>query len=50
VKRIVGELGRLFEELDHWDGRSEVGMGGEVGGFLEGWLEEVLVRVEAEDE
>ncbi|KAF2196816.1 Pkinase-domain-containing protein [Delitschia confertaspora ATCC 74209] len=50
VRRLVGELVGRFRELDRWDGLSEVGMGGEVGGFLEGWLEEVLVRVEAEDE
>lgn len=36
--------------MDRLDVREPVGMGGEIGGFLEGFLEEVLVRVEAEDE
>ncbi|KAF2185014.1 Pkinase-domain-containing protein [Zopfia rhizophila CBS 207.26] len=49
VKRLVGELVERFVELDRWDERGEVGMGGEVNGFLEGYLEEVLVRVEPED-
>lgn len=50
VKRIVGELKREFAELDEWDERGGVGMGGEVSGFLEGFLEEVLVRVEPADD
>ena len=50
VKRLVGELKRGFKELDEWDERGGVGMGGEVAGFLEGFLEEVLVRVEPADD
>lgn len=50
VKRLVGELRRGFKELDEWDERGGVGMGGEVAGFLEGFLEEVLVRVEPADD
>lgn len=50
VKRLVGELRRGFKELDEWDERGGVGMGGEVEGFLEGFLEEVLVRVEPADD
>lgn len=50
VKRLVGEIRERFEELDRWDERGEVGMGGEVAGFLEGFLEEVLVRVEPADD
>jgi serine/threonine-protein kinase 24/25/MST4 len=50
VKRLVNELADRFKELDHWDERGEVGMGGEVAGFLEGFLEEVLVRVEPADD
>ncbi|CAI6341490.1 unnamed protein product [Periconia digitata] len=50
VKRLVGELSERFKELDEWDERGEVGMGGEVAGFLEGFLEEVLVRVEPADD
>lgn len=50
VKRIVGELVKGFRDLDQWDERGEVGMGGDVAGFLEGFLEEVLVRVEPADD
>jgi len=50
VRRLVGKAIRLFAEIDDWDAREPVGMGEEVPGFLEGFLEEVLVRVEAEDE
>ena len=50
VKRLVEEISERFVELDRWDGVGEVGMGGEVAGFLEGFLEEVLVRVEPADD
>ncbi|KAF2854850.1 Pkinase-domain-containing protein [Plenodomus tracheiphilus IPT5] len=50
VKTLVNEIRDRFEELDRWDERGEVGMGGEVAGFLEGFLEEVLVRVEPADD
>ncbi|KAF2644367.1 Pkinase-domain-containing protein [Massarina eburnea CBS 473.64] len=50
VKRLVGDLSDKFRELDEWDERGEVGMGGDVAGFLEGFLEEVLVRVEPSDD
>lgn len=50
VKQLVDEIKVRFEELDKWDERGEVGMGGEVAGFLEGFLEEVLVRVEPADD
>ncbi|KAF2728366.1 Pkinase-domain-containing protein [Polyplosphaeria fusca] len=50
VKRLVNEISDRFKELDKWDQLSEVGMGGDVDGFLEGLLEEVLVRVEPADD
>ncbi|KAF2440817.1 Pkinase-domain-containing protein [Karstenula rhodostoma CBS 690.94] len=50
VKRLVSELKKGFRELDEWDERGGVGMGGEVASFLEGFLEEVLVRVEPADD
>lgn len=50
VKKLANEIKERFEELDRWDERGEVGMGGEVAGFLEGFLEEVLVRVEPADD
>ena len=50
VKRLVSEITGRFQELDRWDEKGEVGMGGEVAGFLEGFLEEILVRVEPADD
>jgi serine/threonine-protein kinase 24/25/MST4 len=50
VRRLVGRISEQFQELDGWDEKGEVGMGGEVAGFLEGFLEEVLVRVEPADD
>lgn len=50
VKTLVNEISERFKELDRWDEQGEVGMGGEVAGFLEGFLEEVLVRVEPADD
>jgi serine/threonine-protein kinase 24/25/MST4 len=50
VVRLVNEIKGKFEELDRWDEKGEGGMGGEVAGFLEGFLEEVLVRVEPADD
>jgi serine/threonine-protein kinase 24/25/MST4 len=50
VRRLVSEISERFKELDVYDERGEVGMGGEVAGFLEGFLEEVLVRVEPADD
>lgn len=50
VRRLVGKAVRVFAEIDQWDAQAPVGMGEDVQGFLEGFLEEILVRVEAEDE
>lgn len=50
VVKLANEIKAKFSELDRWDEQGEVGMGGEVAGFLEGFLEEVLVRVEPADD
>lgn len=49
IRRLVSKVGRLMRDIDHWDGVGPVGMGDGVEGFLEGVLEEILCRVEAED-
>ena len=49
IRKCMSKISRLFKEVDHWDGVSPVGMGEGVEGLLEGFLEEVLCRVEAED-
>ncbi|MCJ1281983.1 putative protein serine/threonine kinase [Xylographa opegraphella] len=50
LKRLVVKAAGVFSEIERWDNEAPVGMGGGVNAFLEGFLEEVLVRVEAEDE
>jgi serine/threonine-protein kinase 24/25/MST4 len=50
VRQLVSKAMRIMTELDRTDSKSGVGMGGGVESFLEGFLEEVLVRVEAVDE
>lgn len=49
VRKCVGKAAKLFREMDEWDAVAPVGMGDGVEGLLEGLLEEVLCRVEAED-
>lgn len=43
------KLAHVCKEIDHYDKAEPVGMGKDVGGFLEGLLEEILVRVEPLD-
>ncbi|KAF2749321.1 Pkinase-domain-containing protein [Sporormia fimetaria CBS 119925] len=50
VRSCVRRLIENFEQLDRFDGDSPVGMGGDVTNFLEGFLEEILVRVEPSDD
>lgn len=50
LKRLVYKAAQVFKDIEEWDKAAPVGMGSEVSGFLEGFLEEVLVRVEAEEE
>lgn len=50
LKRLAIKAAGVFSEIEKWDNEAPVGMGGGVNAFLEGFLEEVLVRVEAEDE
>lgn len=49
IRKLVGKVNKVMREIDHWDSVAPVGMGDGVEGFLEGVLEEVLCRVEAED-
>ena len=49
IRKCMNKASRLFREIDHWDSVAPVGMGDGVEGLLEGFLEEVLCRVEAED-
>ena len=50
VRKLAAKAAGVFYELQKCDEECPVGMGGGVTEFLEGFLEEVLVRVEAADE
>ncbi|KAL8972098.1 MAG: hypothetical protein Q9183_000731 [Haloplaca sp. 2 TL-2023] len=50
LKRLVIKAAGVFSEIEKWDNEGPVNMGGDVNAFLEGFLEEMLVRVEPEDE
>ncbi|PMD39827.1 Ste20-like serine/threonine protein kinase-like protein [Hyaloscypha variabilis F] len=51
LRKLVYKLAHVCREIDHWDKQEPVGMGKDVDVFLEGLLEEILVRVEpAEDD
>jgi serine/threonine-protein kinase 24/25/MST4 len=55
IRRLVGKVSRLFKEIDKWDAWAPIGMADVddsfLGGtFLEGVLEEMLSRVEEEEE
>ncbi|KAJ3472241.1 hypothetical protein NLG97_g11159 [Lecanicillium saksenae] len=50
LRKLVYKLAHVCKEIDHVDKAEPVGMGRDVGNFLEGLLEEILVRVEPLDE
>lgn len=49
IRKYMAKACKLFRDIDYLDGVAPVGMGDGVEGLLEGFLEEVLCRVEAED-
>ena len=50
IRKSVFKLAQMCKEIDVCDKAEPVGMGKDVGTFLEGLLEEILVRVEPLDE
>jgi serine/threonine-protein kinase 24/25/MST4 len=50
LRKLVFKLAHVCREIDQWDKQEPVGMGNDVDVFLEGLLEEILVRVEPADE
>ncbi|AEO53758.1 hypothetical protein MYCTH_2295521 [Thermothelomyces thermophilus ATCC 42464] len=50
IRKLVYKLAHVCKEIDHFDKAEPVRMGKDVGTFLEGLLEEILVRVEPLDE
>jgi serine/threonine-protein kinase 24/25/MST4 len=49
IRALVVKAAGVFNEIQRIDEQNPVGMGGEVTDFLEGFLEEILFRVEAAD-
>ncbi|KAM5434967.1 Serine/threonine-protein kinase PAK 6 [Microsporum canis] len=50
LKRLVVKAAGIFKEIERWDTEAPLAMGGDINAFLEGFLEEVLVRVEPEED
>ena len=50
VRKLVVKAAATFQEIQKLDNEASVGMGGGVREYLEGFLEEILVRVETGDE
>lgn len=50
LKKLVLKAAGIFNEIERLDQEAPVGMGGEIGSFLEGFLEELLVRIEPVDD
>lgn len=50
LRKLVYKLAHVCKEIDQYDKAEPVGMGRDVDSFLEGLLEEILVRVEPLDE
>lgn len=46
IRRCVVKVAQLLQEVQRLDEETPTGMGNGVEDFLEGWLEEVLYRVE----
>jgi len=50
LRKLVVKTAATFQEIQKLDDEAPVGMGGGVREYLEGFLEEILVRVETGDE
>ena len=46
LRKYVMKAAGVFAEIEKWDRAEQVGMGGEVQEFMEGFLEEILFRVD----
>jgi serine/threonine-protein kinase 24/25/MST4 len=49
IRHLVSKIAQTIAEVDELDLAAPVNLDGDIGSFLEGFLEEILVRVEAED-
>ncbi|BCS24608.1 putative Ste20-like serine/threonine protein kinase [Aspergillus puulaauensis] len=50
IESLSNDLSSVLTRIDRWDNDAPVGMGAGIPSFLEGFLEEILVRIEPGDE
>ncbi|KAL4881384.1 kinase-like domain-containing protein [Aspergillus karnatakaensis] len=50
IETLSSDLGSLLTRIERWDSDAPVGMGAGIPSFLEGFLEEILVRIEPAEE
>ncbi|KAL4808451.1 kinase-like domain-containing protein [Aspergillus unguis] len=50
IESLCNDLSGVLTRIERWDSDAPVGMGAGIPSFLEGFLEEVLVRIEPGDE
>ncbi|KAL5340530.1 kinase-like domain-containing protein [Aspergillus crustosus] len=50
IENLSTDLGSLLARIERWDSDAPVGMGAGIPSFLEGFLEEILVRIEPGEE
>ncbi|KAL4865984.1 hypothetical protein BDV12DRAFT_173669 [Aspergillus spectabilis] len=50
IETLSSDLGSLLTRIERWDSDAPVGMGAGIPSFLEGFLEEILVRIEPGEE
>jgi serine/threonine-protein kinase 24/25/MST4 len=50
IETLSSDLGSLLNRIERWDSDAPVGMGAGIASFLEGFLEEILVRIEPGEE
>jgi serine/threonine-protein kinase 24/25/MST4 len=50
IESLSSDLGSILSKIERWDNDAPVGMGAGIPSFLEGFLEEILVRIEPDDD
>jgi serine/threonine-protein kinase 24/25/MST4 len=50
IESLSSDLGSILSRIERWDTDAPVGMGAGIPSFLEGFLEEILVRIEPDDD
>ncbi|KKK21515.1 hypothetical protein ARAM_007756 [Aspergillus rambellii] len=50
IESLANDLSGILARIERWDNDAPVGMGANIPSFLEGFLEEILVRIEPTEE